>query len=115
MSKKKNTDNKKNVTQTVVEEVVTVEKSAMEEVINKDKIEEVLEPITTPEEILKKPLITIPPPKIVKNMNELVSVTPKFTGERFIAGNWYRFTKDKEIKVPIHVKELMLKNRTIYS
>lgn len=51
-------------------------------------------------------------PKVVEE--KLVEVTPKISGNKFIAGTWYDFTKDKEIKVPQEVKRILKEANAIY-
>lgn len=52
--------------------------------------------------------------RVIVAEETLVPVTPKFTGKRFIAGQWYNFKKDKEIKVPREVKRVLLEADAIY-
>lgn len=51
-------------------------------------------------------------PEVVED--KLVKVTPKISGQKFIAGAWYDFTKDKEIEVPQEVKRILREANAIY-
>lgn len=64
------------------------------------------------EEVVKATSKTAAKPKIVENST--VKVTPKFSGLRFVAGNWYTFQKDKEIEVTPEAKRVLLEARAIY-
>jgi hypothetical protein len=43
-----------------------------------------------------------------------VKVTPKISGQRFIAGQWYEFTMDKEIEVTQEAKRVLKEAKAIY-
>lgn len=73
---------------------------------NKDKKTDVIQDAVV--EVKKaKPTPTVVQEKFVK-------VTPKFTGLRFIAGEKYHFTKDKEIEVTQEAKRVLLDAKAIY-
>ena len=54
------------------------------------------------------------PPVIVEDRSKLVTIIPLFSGEKFIAGAWYKFEEGKEIKVPLFVKESLREKNKIH-
>lgn len=102
MTNKKKVDNKEVEVLTVEQEDIELEDAQKQAKEEMEKLEEVF---------AKKPPVI---PQVVRAVDEKVTVVPKFTGERFVGGNWYKFVKGKEIKVPVVVKYCLRNSGAIY-